>query len=207
MFYWIYKSKKWQAPFSLTVTYAKKPNNTGLKYYQTEFHFSEITCILYVQSLRWRINQGVTKVRSQVSSSAGQQQLDHVIGAIHVQLWLESYKKKQKNIDRLINWKKKTTKINMNEGVNTILGLWSVPLNCSFTWQCSLGISVTGIVISHHIIGMTLLSCCWVTSRFRLSKHTLYKVFFYLKYYHFIIIFLNPAGTRLHKHTKCLIFL
>lgn len=116
-------------------------------------------------------------------------------------------KKKKKNIDRLINWKKKTTKINMNEGVNTILGLWSVPLNCSFTWQCSLGISVTGIVISHHIIGMTLLSCCWVTSRFRLSKHTLYKVFFYLKYYHFIIIFLNPAGTRLHKHTKCLIFL
>lgn len=81
----------------------------------------------------------------------------------------------------------------MNEGVNTILGLWSVPLNCSFTWQCSLGISVTGIVISHHIIGMTLLSCCWVTSRFRLSKHTLYKVFFYLKYYHFIIILFKPS--------------
>lgn len=77
--------------------------------------------------------------------------------------------------------------------------MWPVPLNCSFTWLCSLGILMTGIVISHHIMGMTLLSCCWVTSRFRLPKHMSSQLFFTIWWY--LLIYVCPLSRLVHERT------
>lgn len=75
--------------------------------------------------------------------------------------------------------------------------MWTVPLKCSFTWQCSSGTSMTDIVISHRIMGMTLLSYSWVTSRFRLPKHMSYQLFFSIWCYLFIRLF-----SWVHKRTQ-----
>ena len=76
----------------------------------------------------------------------------------------------------------------------------SWPFKLLFYMTCSVGTSMKGIVITHHM-GMTLLSCCWVTGRFRLPIDMCCQLLFYIRHL-FSLVLSCYMSVQTHKYTK-----